>query len=84
MYVEDKVHKWSCEDPGLTLRHDQLVDTYVCPMISFFVDLLTPKDDGIFILKSLTNISHQVNLLSLRGLCLFFNRLCKMKPGNQC
>ena len=84
MYVEDEVHQWSCEESGLTLRHDQLVDTSACPMISFFADLLTPKDEGIFILKSLTNISHQVNLFSLRGSCLFFNILCKMKPGDKC
>ena len=44
--------------------------------------LLTPKYYGSFTLFSLTNISYQVNLISLLG--PYFTVVCKMKPGDDC
>ena len=44
------------------------------------ISLLTPKDGGRFILTSMANINHQVNLRSLLGPC--FAVVCNMKPDN--
>ena len=60
-----------CMAPDINLLYDQPVRTSSYPQRKFYVQLLNPTDGGSFTLASLTNISHQVNLRSLRSPCLF-------------
>ena len=69
MSVGDAAYQWSCEDPGLTSRYDQIVGASACLYKSFFAKLLTPKDGVNFILASLTNRIHQVDSRILIGPC---------------
>ena len=57
----DDAYNLIYEEPGITSQSDQLVRILACPHKVFYVKILNPKDDGSFILESLTNRSHQVN-----------------------
>ena len=54
-------YQWSCEEPVITSRYDQLVVESYFPHKIFYVKLLTPKGGGIFTLVSTTNITYQVS-----------------------
>ena len=71
------------EESGLTSRYNQLSGTQECLQRSFYEKKLTPKSGGSFILESLTNRSHQVDLVSLHGPCLVLKILSNMKPVDQ-
>ena len=75
---------WSSLDlflePELTSRSDKSVGASYYPQWSFSENLLTPKGGGRFTFASTTNISHQVDLISLRIPCFIFKSLCKMNP----
>ena len=58
MSGEDDHHRCSHKDPNITSRYDQPVGTLDLPQKILSVKLLTPKDDGIFTLTSLTNRHH--------------------------
>ena len=54
------------------------------PAAKLLCKYINPKGRRYLILASLTNRSHQVDLRILRGPCLIFKILCKMKLSDQC
>ena len=65
----DSVYQWSYEEPSLTSRYDQIVLISECLHQRFYEKLLTPKYVNSFILVSLTNRSHQVNIRRVISPC---------------
>ena len=84
IYEGGATYQWSCEESGLTSWSDQLAFTSAGLQRSLYSNILTPKCGGSFILASLTNRSHQVDLKSLRGPYIVNRSFCRTKTGNQC